>query len=184
MSWQLGKRTKLAALDSEEYSKLNGRWMADAEYNRLLDSDPAIPLSVGQLRHLNESHTGNDDRIEFLVKTVADEKPIGFTALFLGDSLRIHGDAFLAIGIGEPEYRGKGYGSEALNLTLAFAFTELMLHRVSLGVFTYNARAIRAYEKAGFVHEGTRREDMRRDGQWHGSHIMGILRREWLALHT
>ena len=90
-----------------------------------------------------------------------------------------HGDALLGIGIGDRADWSKGYGSEALRLALRYAFTELNLHRVSLTVLEGNARAIRAYEKAGFVLEGQSREYSRYDGQWLGEVFMGILREDW-----
>ena len=62
---------------------------------------------------------------------------------------------------------------------LRFAFNELNLWRVTLGVYAYNPRAIRSYEKAGFRREGLVRGDCRRDGQRWDSVFMGILREEW-----
>jgi len=55
------------------------------------------------------------------------------------------------------------------------------LHRVSLNVFEYNQRAIRSYEKVGFVVEGRERQFMRREGQRWDMIFMGILRAEWEA---
>ena len=50
-----------------------------------------------------------------------------------------------------------------------------------LNVFEYNPRAIRSYEKCGFVLEGRRRQALNRDGRrWDLIH-MGILREEWLG---
>jgi len=74
---------------------------------------------------------------------------------------------------------GKGYGTDAMRVLLRFAFTEINLHRVSLTVFGYNPRAIRSYEKAGFVVEGRARQRLRRDGQWWEVVYMGILKDEW-----
>jgi RimJ/RimL family protein N-acetyltransferase len=90
-----------------------------------------------------------------------------------------HGDTFVGIGIGEPDYRGKGYGTDAMRVILRFAFMELNLHRVSLDVFEYNPRAIRSYEKAGFVIEGRKRRVVNRDGRRWDDIYMGILREEW-----
>jgi RimJ/RimL family protein N-acetyltransferase len=87
----------------------------------------------------------------------------------------------VGIGIGEAEYRGKGYGTDAMQVILGFAFRELNLHRVSLSVFEYNPRAIRSYEKAGFRHEGRLRAEINRDGRRWDVLMMGILRTEWEA---
>ena len=68
------------------------------------------------------------------------------------------------IAIFHPEECGKGIGSWAIENTLEFAFQEINLHRVELDVFSFNPRAIRAYEKAGFQREGVLRDAVK-DGE-------------------
>ena len=68
-----------------------------------------------------------------------------------------------------------------MNILLRYAFTELNLWRVSLGVFEYNPRAIRSYEKVGFQHEGRSRKHLNHEGKRWDIFFMGILRDEWLA---
>jgi RimJ/RimL family protein N-acetyltransferase len=64
---------------------------------------------------------------------------------------------------------------------LRYGFHELNLYRLGLDVMGYNARAIHAYEKAGFQIEGRQRAAVLRDGQRHDRVFMGILREEWQA---
>ncbi|MGD9806228.1 MAG: GNAT family N-acetyltransferase [Hyphomicrobiaceae bacterium] len=92
----------------------------------------------------------------------------------------IQGDkrASLAIGIDDPAYLGKGYGTEAIMLALAFGF-EKGFHRVSLRVLASNARAIACYRKCGFVEEGRERETVLVGGVWQDDVIMGLLDREF-----
>jgi RimJ/RimL family protein N-acetyltransferase len=54
------------------------------------------------------------------------------------------------------------------------------LHRVSVRVLAYNKRAIRSYQKCGFVIEGREREAGPVNGQWHDDVIMGLLDREFV----
>jgi RimJ/RimL family protein N-acetyltransferase len=89
--------------------------------------------------------------------------------------------ASLAVGIVDPRALGKGYGTEAIRLVLGYAFRDLSLHRVSARVLAYNARAIRSYEKCGFVFEGREREAAHVDGEWHDDVIMAVLDREFLG---
>ncbi|MGV1776808.1 GNAT family N-acetyltransferase [Agrobacterium fabrum] len=86
--------------------------------------------------------------------------------------------ASMAIAIFDPQQLGKEFGSEAIRLLLHHAFTELDLHRIGIRVLAYNERAIRAYEKCGFIIEGRERETAFVDGVWHDDLMMGILSRE------
>jgi RimJ/RimL family protein N-acetyltransferase len=90
--------------------------------------------------------------------------------------------AGLAIGIEDASQLGKGLGSEAIALALGYAFNVLELHRVSVRVVDYNLRAIRAYQKCGFVIEGREREAALVDDAWHDDVMMAILDREYLAM--
>jgi RimJ/RimL family protein N-acetyltransferase len=87
--------------------------------------------------------------------------------------------ASLAIGIEDSTQLGKGLGTEAITLVLSYAFDVLKLHRVSVRVVDYNLRAIRAYEKCGFVVEGREREAAFVDGAWHDDVMMAVLDREF-----
>ncbi len=75
--------------------------------------------------------------------------------------------------------RGRGLGTEALSLLLAHAFGPLKLHRVSLEVYDFNPRAIRAYEKVGFRHEGRVRDALWWEGMPYDALLMAVLAPEW-----
>ena len=88
-------------------------------------------------------------------------------------------NANFRIAIFRPEYCGQGIGSWAVRTTRDFAFETLKLHRLELNVFSFNPRAERSYEKAGFRREGVRRDAVR-DGDGYGDDIlMAILEDEW-----
>ena len=73
--------------------------------------------------------------------------------------------AELGIMIGTP-YRGRGYGTEAMELLCDFCHREMNLHKLKVSVFAFNEAAIRCYEKNGFVREGVCRQEIFRDGQY------------------
>ncbi|WP_349957636.1 GNAT family protein [Rhizobium sp. ZPR3] len=83
--------------------------------------------------------------------------------------------ATMAIGISNPALLGKGFGTEAIILLLRHAFGEMGLHRIGIRVLAYNKRAIRAYEKCGFVVEGRERETAYVNGRWYDDIMMGLL---------
>jgi RimJ/RimL family protein N-acetyltransferase len=87
--------------------------------------------------------------------------------------------ASMAIAIYNPALLGKGLGSEATRVLLQHVFTQLDLHRVGIRVLAYNERAIRAYQKCGFVVEGRERETAFVDGKWYDDLMMGLLSAEF-----
>ena len=82
--------------------------------------------------------------------------------------------AEVGIFIGEAEHRSKGYGLQAIRLMLRHAFNDLGLLRLYLTVFEDNHRAIRVYEKCGFVVEGRLRKHAYKLGQFKDLIFMGI----------
>jgi RimJ/RimL family protein N-acetyltransferase len=83
--------------------------------------------------------------------------------------------------IGDKSVWNQGYGTESVRLLVKVGFETLNLNRISLRVFQTNPRAIRAYEKAGFAHEGRQRQAEYKDGHYIDVLVMSILREEWLA---
>lgn len=81
---------------------------------------------------------------------------------------------YFAVYIGNPDYRSKGYGTEALKLFLNFLFNELGLRKVKLNVFVFNKRAIRCYEKCGFKVDGINKKELYRNGEYHENVAMSI----------
>lgn len=174
-----GDRVRLSAEEPATFGEAFSRWSRDSEFSRLLDTDPPHLWSARQVKGWLEEDAEKDPPPEyfFAIYTLDSPRLIGFAVL-----MHIswdNGDCMVAIGIGEREQWGKGYGTDAMRLMLRYAFTELNLHRVTLGVFEYNLRAIRSYEKVGFRIEGRSRKHLNRDEKrWDMIH-MGILRAEW-----
>lgn len=90
--------------------------------------------------------------------------------------------AGLIVGILDPEALGKGLGTEAIKAIAEFCFDTLDLHKLSMRVLAFNTRAIRAYERVGFIREGLERESALIGGTWHDDVIVGLLRRDFDAL--
>ena len=159
--------------DNEQFAA----WTHNPDYLRLMDTDPARPMSAEAYGEWEKNIVGPNTFL-FRIRTLAEDAMIGFVAL---DVTWANQHAFVAIGIGDSNYWGKGYGTDAMRVTLRYAFQELSLHRVGLSVIAYNKRAIASYEKLGFVFEGAQREYLLRDGQRYDLCYYGILRHEWEA---
>ncbi len=125
-----------------------------------------------------------DDRIDLAIILRDTDELIGEVVLNHIDP--INRSANIRIGLLTP-YTSQGYGSEAMRLLIAHAFEQVNLHRLELGVFAFNPRALHVYEKLGFRQEGRRRDVLYQDGAYHDSIDMSILEEEyraWKAAHA
>jgi diamine N-acetyltransferase len=81
--------------------------------------------------------------------------------------------------IGDKTFWNRGYGTEAVRLLAMHGFNTLNLNCIYLHVFENNPRAIRAYEKAGFILEGRERQAEYRDGKFLDVLRMSLLKDEF-----
>jgi len=179
-----GEMVRLTAENPEVMAAQLFRWNQDTEWFRFLDSDPPRLFSEKKVKEWLEKDLDKSllDQIFFEIRTLKGDILIGFIGLF--DLFMHHGDSLVAIALGEREYWGKGYGTDAMRIMLRYAFNELNLRKVGLIVFEYNLRAIRSYEKVGFIHEGRIRGAMLREGRRWDWLYMGLLREEFLDNQT
>jgi RimJ/RimL family protein N-acetyltransferase len=108
----------------------------------------------------------------FAVTDRATGAVIGWCGLF-GASLT-HRHASLAVMVGDPAYRGRGYGTDAVRTLCRFGFDGMGLARIALGVFPENTAARAVYAKAGFAEEGVQRRAEWRHGAWHDLVYMAV----------
>ncbi len=179
----MGRLVRLTAEEPEVFTETFTRWDRDSEYRRLLDDEFARIWSPKKNMQWFQEELENpkEDMFFFQMRTLDGDRHIGFIGLF--DFAWNHGEAMVGIGIGERPFWGKGYGTDAMQVILRYAFTELNLWRVSLDVFEYNPRAIRSYEKAGFVVEGRCRRYIQREGRRWDIIYMSLLKEEWERLN-
>lgn len=178
-----GKLIRLSAMEADEAGKAFSRWSRDSEFMRLFNSDAARTISITKEKKWIEKELEEQSAslYWFSIRKLDDNTLLGEIDLYVHNwSAR---DTFVAIGIGERDFWDKGYGTDAMNVILRYAFTEINMKRVSLGVFEYNPRAIRSYEKTGFRHEGRIRGLLNREGKRWDMLSMSILREEWMEQH-
>jgi len=169
-------RVRLTALTPDDLPTI-ARWHEDAEFQRLSDARPACPKSEAELGRWLEELQNERNSFTFAIRLLDGDEIIG--TIELDEILWAHGVCGISIAIGDRAHWGKGYGSDAMRLALAFAFDELNLHRVTATVFSYNARSIALFEKLGFQREGTYREFLQRNGRRYDMFLYGLLNREW-----
>jgi RimJ/RimL family protein N-acetyltransferase len=179
MSIVYGERVRLRAAERKDIEKFH-EWINDPE------------VTEGLALYLPMSMRDEEDWFEGLAKRPPQEKPLAIECRD-GDSWELIGNSGffdldhqarsgeIGIMIGDKSHWNRGYGTEAMSLLLRHGFDTLNLNRIFLRVYASNPRAIRSYEKAGFIHEGRLREAVFQRGTSGDVLIMGILRSEWDA---
>jgi RimJ/RimL family protein N-acetyltransferase len=153
-------------------------WYADPEIARLARYQEA-PMRPEEIERFFAARVVGPDAMAMAIHERATDRLVGTCAFSQLDG--DNGSALYHITIGEKDAWGRGFGSEATQLMLDHAFGVLGLHRVALFVFEFNERAIRAYQRCGFILEGRSRESIFRDGRWWDEIAMSVLESDWRA---
>ena len=175
-----GKRIRLRAVEQSDLD-IFCRWINDPEIteNLLL----VYPMSQVEEARWYENMLQQPPSNHVMVIDIQTEKqPDSWQAIgncgFINFDWR-NRSAEIGIMIGEKQFWDQGYGTDATLVLLKHGFETLNLHRIWLQVYSKNKRGIRAYEKAGFVHEGIYRQAHYQHGRYYDVHLMSVLRNEW-----
>lgn len=176
-----GQDIRFGPIDHEKDPEIESKWTHDSEFMRMMDTAPARPLSAAVVRKqyekLEKQIEENKNLYHFMIHAREDDRLIGTAQINRIEWA--NGNAFVRLGIGAAQDRGKGYGTQALHLLLRIAFAELNLFRVSAMVPEYNESALALLKKFGFVQEVCRRKALERDGRRWDLYIFGLLKDEW-----
>ncbi len=177
MPYMRGERVMLRNYRQEDFPHIR-KWTNDWETIKYLSSIFWFPQSeTDTSEFLTRAMRAAPNAAYFVIADIQDESYIGQMDMFEINWRTRVGKIGMVIGSGDK--RGKGYGSEAMKLMLDYAFGVLGLERVELDVYTENVRAIRCYEKAGFIKEGTRRHATIVNGKYTDVLMMAVIQEDW-----
>jgi RimJ/RimL family protein N-acetyltransferase len=167
-----GKKCYLSPMDANDAEKF-AEWLNDLEVTVNLTLYHSVINTANEkalLEALSKEHNYSiiDNKTNALIGNC------GYV-----DLNHLHQTAEAGIFIGNKNYWGQGYGTEALTLLLNYGFKALNLHNVVLRTYSFNERAIRAYQKVGFKIIGKRREALLRGKERHDIIILDILDNEF-----
>ena len=170
-----GEKVILRAVEREDLKRLH-ELEREVDLMLLGDGDwQPVPLAAFEKDF--DKHLDAEEKSWFVIEV--DGKVIGGTGLHHKN--RRDGTSAIGISIYDRDYLGKGYGRDAVNVLLDWAFRIRNYRRIWLDTLANNERAIRAYRACGFVEEGRLREHFFHDGAYVDAVVMGILRSEWEA---
>ncbi|RJS62337.1 GNAT family protein [Bacillus sp. PK3_68] len=134
------------------------------------------PLTKEQLSEYVEMEGQKGSYIYKAVDSISNEV-VGHIAL--REINQVHQIGRISYVLVYKEHRGKGIANQLFQKILHLAFNELLLNRVSLGVFNFNKAAIACYENFGFKKEGIQRQVCRFKDEYWDNIEMALLRSEW-----
>lgn len=170
------KIIKLRKLSTNDYSTYHN-WRNDIEVMKT--TSPQLDIyTLEETEQFISVIASQANAKGYMIEHKESGQTVGIVSLINIDYKNRSAECILDIGA--RDMWGKGIGTSAMSLILGFAFYELNLHRVYLQVFSFNERAIKLYEKMGFTHDGKFREAIYRDGRWHDTVVMSILKKEYL----
>ncbi len=172
-----GERIRLRAIERSDLPQFV-EWLNDPEV--LAGLSMYLPISqVDEEGWFNQMQSLPADQHPMVIEVRSQDgwAPIGDCGFNAIDYHIRSGE--IGIFIGRKDLWNKGYGTESMCLLLKHGFNTLNLNRIFLRVYESNKRAVRSYEKAGFVHEGRMRQAQFSDGKYEDVLLMSVLRSEW-----
>ncbi len=172
------KRVYLRPLLKEDASLLM-RWVNDPEvYNFLSMYLPS--MEAEEEAWIEMLYKNKDSNVVLMICLTEGDKPIGTMGLH-NISFR-DGTATTGSMIGEKDYWGKGYGTEAKMVLLNYAFNTLNLRKICSSVYSYNERSLKYSEKCGYTVEGTLKKQHFADGKYVDEVLLAVFKKNFMPL--
>ena len=168
-----GKRVVIRAIETEDLPKLH-EWMNDTEVCRNL-GEIHFPSSMYQQERWFDRIQNDTNTIRLAVQT-QDCTLIGYTGFWDINWRDRHAEHGLIIG--DPKFRGQGFGRDVILACARYAFQEMDLYRLDANIIATNLSSLKAYEYCGFQIEGVLRGHVLRRGQRVNRVLLGLLSTE------
>lgn len=155
-------------------------WSCDREVTQYSLSAYAYPQSKADISTWLSGININSKCVSFGICSTETGTLIGYAGIASISTLNRCGEYFILIG--NKAYWGQGIGTEVTKMITDYGFNTLGLHRIELTAYATNPSAIRAYENAGYVQEGVKRQSGFRNGEFVDKVMMVVLAPEWKGI--
>jgi RimJ/RimL family protein N-acetyltransferase len=142
----------------------------------------SFPLTKESMEWYIEDVNDINNSDAFIYKAVETETGKVVGHISLGGISKKNKAARISRVLVDPASQGKGYCCQMIKAVLKIGFNNLQLHRICLGVYDFNKAAIRCYQKAGLIIEGTNRDCLLFKDKWWSLVEMSILEEEWRTI--
>ena len=147
-------------------------WLNDPEFNQYLETRYEVQTMDSVHKYVGKM-IALDDELFFPIWLQDNGKHIG--NIKLGPINPIHKIDEVSLFIGDKNYWGKNLATRAIGMLRDFAFKDLKLHKLTAGFYANNIGSIRAFQKNGFLIEGTWKKQYLCDGKYVDRICLGII---------
>ena len=114
------------------------------------------PVSEAEQLRWFEHQEKSRDVLRCIVALQENSKAIG--TIILSDIDQKNATGHIHIKMSKDGGRGKGYGTDAVNTMVQYAFEELRLNCIYANILSYNEASIKLFERCGFKRDGVLRQ--------------------------
>lgn len=171
-----GEKVCLRAYKEEDIP-IAAAFVNDKELKKFLVTNIPFPMTMWEEESWIKSQRSNSSgEYNFAIEDIQTKKYIGGCGIHTVNWLsRV---ATVGIMIGDKDYWGKGYGTDAMRLLMKFIFQDMNINKIRLNTFSFNERAIGCYKKCGFEVEGILRKEIFKEGKYYDEIIMAAFNKE------
>ena len=168
-----GKNINLRPLKMSDWEKTI-QWRNNVGLKKLAMSHP-FPITdmLEKEWYENIIKSKNDKSVYFAVAK-KDANLIGF--ITLNKISYIHRNCYLGVIIGENKEQGKGFGREAVELIIHYAFQTLNLNKITVEIVSNNKNSLSMFDRLGFIEEGRLKQQYYTGGKYFDIILLSVFR--------
>ena len=170
-----GEKIYLSPLNIEDYEKYT-KWINDSSVAKNINQLHNITTEDNEKKWIERAY--QNYRYQFAIVEEKKNIPLGICGLELINNIskRYHIVCF----IGDDDNRNKGYGTEAIKLTLKFAFEVLNAHTVFSTIYEFNEASLAVTKKLGFKNVGKFRESIYQNLKYYDEVIIEMTKNDYI----
>lgn len=172
-----GERVFLRPLEMSDLDRCT-LWVNDPEIRQFITI--TFPMSSQQEQSWLNDSVASKDKVKLAIET---HEGVHIGNISIHEIDWINRTATTGTMIGDKEYWGRGYGTEAKMLLLDYMFNTLNLRKVHSSAYAFNERSINYSLKCGYKITGRLMEERFHDGKYHDVVLLEVFRDEWQSAH-
>jgi RimJ/RimL family protein N-acetyltransferase len=151
----VGEKVILAPIpESYEFYQLYCDWLSNKDLKYKIGEEE-MEYTQQEVKEMHEEWKKDFKNMTFCILNKETKEPIGDINIFDSEDFKNLPEISIMLG----QHSGKGFGTEASQLLLDFAFKKLKLSEVNLNVYKDNLPAVGLYKKLGFSISGEAKDE-------------------------